>query len=87
MAALFRGPLVVKDGCVLIGQLGEYSLPLWWSGFTAEPDRSGRIAAGDADGAVVAVEGETFAMGGAELSLGVYLIVRGYRRDAPVFDW
>ncbi len=64
MTALFRGPLVVKDGCVLIGQPGEYSLPVWWSGFTAEPDRSGRIVVRDADGAVVAVEGETFEMGG-----------------------
>jgi len=64
MTALFTGPLVVKDGCVLVGQPGEYSLPIWWNGFSAEPDPSGRITVRDADGTVVAVEGETFEMGG-----------------------
>ncbi len=64
MTALFRGPLVVKDGCILIGQPGEYSLPVWWGGFTAEPDTSGRVVVRDADRAVVAVEGETFETGG-----------------------
>jgi hypothetical protein len=55
MAALVKGPLVVKDGCVLIGQRGDYSLPIWWSGFTAQPDASGRLTVRDADGTVVAV--------------------------------
>jgi hypothetical protein len=64
MTALFTGPLVVKDGCVLVGQPGDYSLPIWWDGFTAEPDGSGAIIVRDADGTVVAVEGETFEMGG-----------------------
>jgi hypothetical protein len=64
MTALFRGPLVVKDGCVLIGQPGEYSLPLWWSGYSVEPDTSGRIVVRDANGAVIAIEGETFETGG-----------------------
>jgi hypothetical protein len=64
MQALFTGPLVVKDGCVLVGRPGEYSLPIWWKGFTAEPDASGLITVRDADGMVVAVEGETFEMGG-----------------------
>lgn len=64
MTALFTGPLVVKDGCVLVGRSGEYSLPIWWNGFTAEPDASGRITVRDAGGSVVAVEGETFEMGG-----------------------
>lgn len=64
MEALFRGPLVVKDGCVLVGQPGEYSLPIWWNGFTAEPDPSAGIIVRDADGTVVAVEGRTFEMGG-----------------------
>jgi hypothetical protein len=64
MTALFQGPLVVKDGCVVIGQPGDYSLPVWWKGFTAVPDDQGRVMVRDADGAVVAVEGETFEMGG-----------------------
>jgi hypothetical protein len=64
MTALFTGPLVVKDRCVLIGQPGEYSLPIWWNGFTAKPNASGHIIVRDADGTVVAVEGETFEMGG-----------------------
>jgi hypothetical protein len=64
MTTSFQGPIVVKDGCVLVGQAGEYSLPLWWSGFTAEPGTSGRIVVRDADGAVVAIEGDAFEMGG-----------------------
>ncbi len=64
MTALFTGPLVVKDGCVLVGQPGDYSLPIWWNGFTAEPDASGRITIRDGGGMVVAAEGETFEMGG-----------------------
>ena len=64
MTALFRGPLVVVDRCVLVGEPGSYSLPVWWRGFIAEPDTSGRIVVRDAGGAVVAVEGEVFEMGG-----------------------
>jgi hypothetical protein len=64
MEALFTGPLVAEDGCVLIGRLGDYSLPVWWKGFTALPDDQGRVVVRDADGAVVAVEDETFQMGG-----------------------
>ncbi len=64
MTALFQGPLVEQDGCVLVGQPGDYSLPVWWKGFTAVPHDQGRIVVRDADGAVVAVEGETFEMGG-----------------------
>ena len=68
MAALFRGPLVVRDGCVLVGSAGEYSLPIWWSGFTAERDASGRLVVRDADATVVAIEGETFEMGGGYIA-------------------
>jgi hypothetical protein len=64
MTALFTGPLVVKNGCVLVGRPGEYSLPIWWNGFTAEPDATGRITVLDSEGMVVAVDGETFEMGG-----------------------
>jgi len=64
MDALYRGPLVVRDSCVLIGRPGEYTVPIWWKGFTAERDESGRLAVRDGEGAVVAVEGETFEMGG-----------------------
>jgi hypothetical protein len=64
MAALHQGPLVVRHGCVLIGQPGNYSLPVWWNGFTAKPDPSGRVVVRDSGGTVVAIEGETFKMGG-----------------------
>jgi hypothetical protein len=64
MAALFQGPLVVRDGCVLMGAAGDYSLPVWPEGFAAERDRSGRLIVRDTDGATVAIEGEVFEMGG-----------------------
>ncbi len=62
--ALFQGPLVVRDGCVLIGRPDEYTLPIWWKGFTAERDNSGRLVVRDGEGGVVAIEGENFEMGG-----------------------
>ncbi len=65
MSALFTGPLVVRDRCILAGQPGDYALPVWWSGFTAERDvDSGRVVVRDSDGAIVAVEDESFDMGG-----------------------
>jgi hypothetical protein len=64
MDALFRGPFVVREGCVLIGQPGAYAVPIWWKGFTAERNGSGRLVVSDGEGAMVAVEGETFEMGG-----------------------
>jgi hypothetical protein len=64
MTALFRGPLGVTDGCVLIGGPGDYSLPVWPDGFTAERNESGQLIVRNADGATVAAEGEVFEMGG-----------------------
>jgi len=64
MDALYRGPLVVRDGCVLIGHAEGYALPVWWKGFTAERNDEGKLAVRDGDGAVIAIEGETFEMGG-----------------------
>jgi hypothetical protein len=64
MQALYRGPLVVRDRCVLMGRRGEYTVPIWWKGFTAERDESGHLVVRDGEGAVVAVEGESFEMGG-----------------------
>jgi hypothetical protein len=64
MAALYRGPLVVRHRCVLIGSPGDYSIPIWRMGFTASRDESGRLVVLDREGVVVAVEGETFEMGG-----------------------
>lgn len=64
MLALFQGPLLVRDGCVLIGRPGEYTVPIWWKGFTAERDASGRLVVHDGEGAVVAIEGDSFEMGG-----------------------
>jgi hypothetical protein len=64
MDALYTGPLVVRDECVLIGRPGEYSLPVWWKGFIAERDESGRVVVRDGEGAIVAIQGERFEMGG-----------------------
>ena len=41
MQALYRGPLVVRDACILIGRPGVYTVPIWSKGFTAERDGSG----------------------------------------------
>jgi hypothetical protein len=64
MDALLQGPLVVVNGCVLVGESGDYTLPIWRSGSTVERDGSGGIVVRDADGAVLAVEGQGFEMGG-----------------------
>jgi hypothetical protein len=64
MAALLRSALVVRDGCVLVGNGSDLSLPIWPKGYTASLDGSGRIEILDADGQVVAVQGQTFDMGG-----------------------
>jgi hypothetical protein len=64
MTALFEGPLVVRDGCVLIGGAGTYSLPIWNNGSTLSRDGSGRLVVRDDGTHEVAVEGEVFQMGG-----------------------
>jgi hypothetical protein len=63
MTNLSVGPLVVRDGCVLVGT-AHYGLPIWRKGFTPELDETGRLVVLDTEGEVVAVEGETFRMGG-----------------------
>jgi hypothetical protein len=63
MEALYQGPLVVRDGCALIGRPGDYSLPIWRKGFTAERDESGRLLVRVGEGAVEAIEDESFEMG------------------------
>jgi hypothetical protein len=64
MAALFQGPLVVRDGCVLAGEAGSLSLPVWPQGFSLDRDAAGTLVVFDGSGDVVATEGEEFAMGG-----------------------
>jgi hypothetical protein len=64
MTAAYTGPLVVRDGCVLIGPSGQYSIPIWWKGFSADRDASGHVVVRDGDGATVAIEGQEFTMGG-----------------------
>jgi hypothetical protein len=66
--ALFRGPLVVRNDCVLAGQPGDYTLPIWQDGFTVERDDDGRAIVWDGDGATVAIEGEVFEMGGGYIA-------------------
>jgi hypothetical protein len=68
MEALFTGPLLVRDGCVLIGSAGDYSVPVWPYGFTATRDESGRVVVRNQGGGVVAVEGSTFEMGGGYIA-------------------
>ena len=64
MAALYQGPLVVREGCVLLGRQGNYSVAIWPKGFTANRDDAGRLVVRDERGDAVAIEGETFEMGG-----------------------
>jgi len=64
MDALFQGRLVVRDGCVLIGGPGDYSVPIWPKGYTAERNGSGALVVADGGGGVIAVEGQRFDMGG-----------------------
>jgi len=63
MEALFAGPLVVRDGCVLVGRPGEYSVPIWPNGFTAEEGTPGLVVL-DERGRLIAAKDETFEMGG-----------------------
>jgi hypothetical protein len=64
MTALYQGPLVVREGCVLLGRPGDYSVAIWPKGFTADRDDTGRLVVRDERGDAVAIEGETFEMGG-----------------------
>ena len=68
MEALYRGPLLVRHRCVLIGTPGNYTIPIWRKGFTSRWDESGRLVVLDSKGEVVAVEGETFEMGGGHVA-------------------
>jgi hypothetical protein len=64
MLALSTSPVVVRDGCVLFGQDGHLSLPIWPKGFTADRNADGDLVIKDASGAVVGVEGQPLRMGG-----------------------
>lgn len=64
MEALYRGPLSVRNSCVMIGSAGQYTLPVWPEGFTADVDGTERLIVRDGEGSIVAVEGERFSMGG-----------------------
>jgi hypothetical protein len=64
MTALFQGRLAVRDGCVLIERGGDYSVPVWPEGYTAERGPSGQLTVRNADGRTIAIEGEAFEMGG-----------------------
>ena len=68
MEALFEGPLLVRNGCVLVGDPDAYAVPIWPHGFTAGRDGSGRLVVRDDAGGVVAVEGKTFDMGGGYIA-------------------
>ena len=64
MQALFRGPLLVRDDCILIDEADHASLPIWPEGFTVGRDDAGRVVIRDDAGAAVAREGAAFEMGG-----------------------
>src|SRR5918994_2920260 len=85
MQALYRGPLVVRDGCVLIGGPDDYTVPIWPNGFTVEPDESGRVVVRDSEGTVVAIDGETFEMGGGPTAQGALSADRDGRRSRARF--
>jgi len=68
MAALFQGRLVVRNDCVIAGDSGNLTLPIWREGFTAGRDEQDRVVVRNADGDIVAVEGEVFAMGGGYIA-------------------
>jgi hypothetical protein len=64
MQALFSGPLAVEHDCVLIGQPGDFALPIWPKGFTVGQDAAGRVAVLDGSGSIVATDGTKFETGG-----------------------
>lgn len=68
MAALFEGTLVVRDGCVLAESADTLTLPVWRDGYTARRNEADRIEVLDPDGSVVAIEGESFQMGGGYIA-------------------
>ncbi len=68
MEALFVGPLLVRDRCVLIGSPGSYTVLIWPLGFTADRNGAGRLVVRNTSGGAVAVEGETFKMGGGYIA-------------------
>ncbi len=64
MAALMEAPVVVRNGCVLVGSGSDLALPIWPKGYTADRDADGRLVIKDADGSVVGIEGTEIRMGG-----------------------
>lgn len=68
MGALLRAPLVVRNGCVLLGDDSAISLPVWPRGFTAGLDESGRVVIRDTDDQVVAIEGQPVEVGGGYIA-------------------
>jgi len=68
MDALSTSPVVVRNGCVLFGQGGYLSLPIWPKGFTADHDASGDLVIRDPSGAVAAVEDQPLRMGGGYIA-------------------
>lgn len=64
MDALSTSPVVVRNGCVLFGQGGYLSLPIWPKGFTADHGAGGDLVIRDPSGAVAAVEDQPLRMGG-----------------------
>lgn len=64
--AACQGPLVVRDGCILIGASGNFSVPVWPEGFSLGTDpAAGQLTVRKENGATVAIEGEDFEMGAA----------------------
>jgi hypothetical protein len=64
MAALMEAPVVVRNGCVLVGSGSDLALPIWPKGYTADRGADGRLVIKDADGSVVGIEGTEIRMGG-----------------------
>jgi hypothetical protein len=68
MAALLRAPLLIRNGCVLLGAGDGATLPIWPKGFTADLDASGRVVIHDDNGRTVAIEGQPVELGGGYIA-------------------
>ena len=69
MAALYSGRLVVRADCLLlVSERGDFFLPIWRDGSTAERDGSGRLVVRDVDVDVIAVEGDAVELGGGAIA-------------------
>ena len=66
--ALYRGPLIERDGCIYIGGDSQVSLPLWPRGYSVVRDPSGALQIDAEDGSTVGTVGQQISMGGGYIA-------------------